>query len=87
MTNRISPRLPATLVFTDTEIKLLGHLIPAENNTIKKTVGYFLTKLARLGDYLNRKSDGPPGNLVLWRGIARLTDIHLGYCLGRDVGN
>jgi len=87
MTNRVSPELPATLVFTDTEIKILEHLIPAENQTIKKTVGCFLTKLARLGGYLNRKGDGPPGNMVLWRGMARLTDIHLGYCLGRDVGN
>lgn len=86
-TNRVSPDLSATLVFTDTEIKLLEHLIPAENGNKKATVGDFLTKLARLGGYLNRKRDGPPGNMVLWRGMARLTDIHLGYCLGRDVGN
>jgi len=86
-TNRVSPELPAKLVFTDTEIKLLEHLIPAENASKKVTVGDFLTKLARLGGYLNRKRDGPPGNMVLWRGMARLTDIHLGYCLGRDVGN
>jgi hypothetical protein len=87
MTNRVSPELPAKLVFTATEIKLLEHLIPAKDKTKKKTVGIFLIKLARLGGYLNRKRDGPPGNMVLWRGIVRLTDIHLGYCLGRDVGN
>jgi len=86
-TNRVSPELPAKLVFTDTEIKLLEHLIPAENASKKVTVGDFLTKLARLGGYLNRKRDGPPGNMVLWRGMARLTDIHLGYCLGREEGN
>ena len=45
-------------------------------------------RLARLGGYLNRKRDAPPGNMVLWRGMARLTDIHLGYCMARgDVGN
>ncbi len=87
MTNRVSPALPAKLVFTNTEIRLLEHLIPAKNHTINKTVGHFLTKVARLGGYLNRKRDGPPGNMVLWRGMARLTDIHMGYCLGRDVGN
>jgi len=86
-TNRVSPELPAKLVFTDTEIKLLEHLIPAENASKKVTVGDFLTKLARLGGYLNRKRDGPPGNMVLWRGIVRLTDIHLGFSLARDVGN
>jgi hypothetical protein len=87
MTNRVSPELPAKLVLTETEIRLLEHLIPAKSHTIKRTVGQFLTKVARLGGYLNRKRDGPPGTMVLWRGMARLTDIHLGYCLGRDVGN
>jgi len=86
-TNRTSPELPATLVFTDTEIKLLEHLVPMKEESPKKTVGGFLIRLARLGGYLNRAGDSPPGNMVLWRGMARLTDIHLGYCLARDVGN
>jgi len=37
--------------------------------------------------YLNRKRDAPPGDMVLWRGMVRLTDIHLGYWLARDLGN
>lgn len=37
--------------------------------------------------YLNQKQDLPPSNLVLWRGMSRLTDIHFGYCLAKDVGN
>lgn len=87
MTNRVSPELPATLVFTDTEIKLMDHLIPNKGRQVAKTVGNYLIKLARLGGFLNRKGDGAPGNMVLWRGMARLTDIHLGYGVGRDVGN
>jgi hypothetical protein len=87
MTNRVSPELPATLVFTQTEIKLMDHVIPDKGAARSKTVGNYLIKLARLGGYLNRTRDAPPGNMVLWRGMARLTDIHLGYCLGRDVGN
>jgi Transposase DNA-binding/Transposase DDE domain len=87
MTNRVSSELPAKLVFTDEEMKLLEHLVPANDGSTKKTVGRFLTLLARLGGYLNRKRDAPPGNMVLWRGMARLTDIHVGYCLARDVGN
>jgi hypothetical protein len=62
-------------------------LVPTENGSDQPTVGDFLTRLARLGGYLNRKHDAPPGNMVLWRGMGRLTDIHLGYCLARDVGN
>ncbi len=87
MLNRASPELPAKLVFTDVEIKLLEHLVPRKDGATKKTAGRFLTLLARLGGYLNRTRDAPPGNMVLWRGMARLTDIHLGYCLARDVGN
>ena len=87
MVNRTSPELPAKLVFTAVEMQLLEHLVPAKDGATKKIVGRFLTLLARLGGYLNRKRDAPPGNMVLWRGMARLTDIHLGYSLGRDVGN
>jgi Transposase DNA-binding/Transposase Tn5 dimerisation domain len=87
MVNRVSGELPAKLVFTDIEMKLLEHLVPTQSESKKKTVGRYLTLLARLGGYLNRKQDLPPGNVVLWRGISRLTDIHLGYCLAKDVGN
>jgi hypothetical protein len=87
MTNRVSPDLPASLVFTETEIKLLEHLVPVKEASRKRTVGQFLIRLARLGGYLNRTRDAPPGNMVLWRGMTRLTDIHLGYCLAKDVGN
>lgn len=87
MVNRTSPGLPAKLGFTQVEMQLLEHLVPAKDGATKKTVGRFLTLLARLGGYLNRKRNAPPGNMVLWRGMARLTDIHLGYTLAKDVGN
>jgi len=87
MVNRVSPDLPARLVFTDTEIKLLEHLRPLQGRSRKKTVSMFLARLAQLGGYLGRTRDAPPGNMVLWRGMARLTDIHLGFCLAKDVGN
>jgi hypothetical protein len=87
MVNRASPELPARLVFTDTEITLLERLIPMKDGARKRTVGRFLTRVAKLGGYLDRTRDPPPGNMVLWRGMARLTDIHLGFTLVEDVGN
>ena len=53
------------------------------------TLAFYITKLARLGGYLARASDPPPGIVVIWRGLARLTDIELGAELGaaRLVGN
>ena len=87
MVNRVSPELPARLIFTDTEIKLLARLIPMKTDARKKTVGQFLVRLAKLGGYLGRTRDSPPGNMVIWRGMSRLTDIHLGFNLAEDVGN
>jgi len=52
--NRKLPELPAKLVFTDTEIKLLERMVPLKDESRRKTVGIFLLLLARSGDYLNR---------------------------------
>jgi hypothetical protein len=38
----------------------------------KTGIGEFCLALARLGGHLNRKSDGPPGWLTLWRGWQNL---------------
>jgi len=39
---------------------------------------FYLTKLAQLGGDLKRAAAPPPGNMVVWRGLTRLTDIILG---------
>ena len=85
--NLLSPELPASLVFTETEMKMLELLEPMKNNRESRTVGDSLIRLAKLGDYLGRNRDEPPGNMVLWRDIARLTDLVLGFCLARNVVN
>lgn len=88
MVNRIQPNRSAILVFTPTEMKLLDRLIPTRRPAGRRTVSTYLIRLAKLGGYLDRTRDGPPGNIVLWRGMARLTDIHMGFELaGKVVGN
>ena len=45
-------------------------------------------KLLSWAAVLARKSSPPPGNMVMWRGLSRLTDIELGLLLGAKlVGN
>jgi len=51
-----------------------------------KNVAHYVLAIAKLGGYLARNSDGPPGNIVLWRGLSRLTDIHLGVEIGSGFG-
>ena len=88
MMNRAMPAASASLVFTDTERQLLDHLVPSPCSAAPPSVSRYLQALARLGGYLARNNDPPPGNMVLWRGMARLTDIHLGFMLGAGlVGN
>jgi len=91
MLARASPHSPPTVALTDAEIVLLDRLIGDAGNrkTQPGTLIFYLTKLARLGGYLARASDPPPGNMVVWRGLTRLTDIKLGAEIAGDqtVGN
>ena len=89
MINRTSPHLSPDVAFTDLELWLLDELVQDKANAHpSKSLTTYLTKLARLGGYLARAHDPPPGNTVLWRGISRLTDIQLGAIIGAQlVGN
>lgn len=86
MLNRTAPKASAKLALTDTEIRLLDALSKgnARKQQREKTLSHYLTKIAMLGGYLARANDPPPGNMVIWRGLSRLTDIELGAQL---VGN
>ena len=87
MLTRTAPEAPPETVFTPTEIKLLDRLIPGKpwDPPPRKILAEYLTKIARLGGYLARKSDSPPGNIVMWRGMSRLTDIQTGFTIGREI--
>src|SRR3954469_22447178 len=88
MLTRTAPQASPRLVFTPLEIRLLDQLVKAKTSSPALTLAHYLTKIARLGGYLARAKDPPPGNMVMWRGLSRLTDIELGASLGmRLVGN
>jgi hypothetical protein len=85
MIGREAPGVPAHLAFTETEIEILDRLVPGRpGQTNPRNLAARVVQLARLGGFLARKRDGPPGNLVIWRGLARLTDLQLGFALGAD---
>ena len=50
------------------------------------TVGTALIAIARLGGYLARRSDPPPGWLVIWRGYQRLLPMSDGFALASRCG-
>jgi hypothetical protein len=90
MMNRSVPHASPTLAFTALEIRLLDQLAKDKglHGPPRKSISTYLTKIARLGGYLARASDSPPGNKVMWRGLSRLTDIEMGFLIGAKlVGN
>jgi len=88
MMNRVAPAAPPSVALTRVETQLLDHLLPAVPTRRRATLSTYLIKIARLGGYLARTKDSPPGNMVMWRGLSRLTDIELGFLLGAKlVGN
>jgi Transposase DDE domain len=90
MINRSTQKAKAALAFTSLENDILNRLAPESqsSSTRSPTLKSCLTQLARLGGYLNRAGDAPPGNIVMWRGMSRLTDIELGFLMAtKNVGN
>ena len=89
MVNRATPDAPPESVLTRPEIELLDRMAAGATPTgelraPKRTISDYLVQIAKLGGYLARAKDPPPGNLVLWRGLTRLTDMLLGFGLRND---
>ncbi|MEF2554600.1 IS4 family transposase [Aurantimonas sp. A2-1-M11] len=90
MIARAEPDAHPSAALTPSETAILDRLIPDTGNRGAKpnTLQLYMTKLARLGGYLARNSDPPPGNTVMWRGWRRLIDIQIGAEIhqGRTYG-
>lgn len=80
MINRTTPNAPPEVALTALEIDLLDSAVKDKDKKSPriKTLSHYLTKVARLGGYLARANDPPPGNMVIWRGLSRLTDMNFG---------
>ena len=89
MLDRSISHAPASVAFTETECQPVDHLVPdkPKSNSARNSLSYYIVKLARLGGYLARANDSPPGNIVMWRDLSRLTDIVLGFEVAKLVGN
>jgi hypothetical protein len=88
MMNRAAPEALPGLALTVTEISILDRIRPDKRASPKPSLAHYLNKIASLGGYLARAHDPPPGNIVMWRGWQKLSDIAIGVALERElVGN
>jgi len=72
---RTTPESPAELAFTKKEQDLLSQIVNKKPLAKPINISDCVTLLARLGGYLDRKSDRPPGAEVIWRGWLKLADL------------
>lgn len=87
MINRCQPAAEPTVALTQLELQLLDRLDRSPPSE-PKTLSNYIVNIACLGGYLARANDAPPGNIVMWRGLSRLTDIAIGFSLrDANVGN
>ena len=70
---REAPETPCGEVFETHEWEgALRVLEPGREKYEEPTLGQFILKVAKLGGYLDRKHDPPPGSEVLWRGMLKV---------------
>lgn len=84
---RADPEAPCTVALTTPEWQVLYTTVHRTSTlpTRPPPLGQAVRWLARLGGFLDRASDGEPGVKVLWRGLQRLDDLTLGWCLATSV--
>jgi len=62
-------------VFTVTERHLLERATPDRKRQAPHDLDFYVKAVARLGGYLDRNTDPPPGTTVIWRGFSHLADL------------
>jgi len=80
---RTNPATPCSVFLSEQEWTVLFFKVTGSDALplVPPTIADVVTWIARLGGYLARESDGPPGVLTLWRGWKRLTDLAEGWQL------
>ncbi len=81
---RETPELPAEVLFSDIELRTLRAY--AKKKGIKPPIllGEAVILVAKIGGYLDRKRDPPPGHQILWHGYTEFQYMCMGFTLLED---
>jgi hypothetical protein len=83
---RETPELPAEVMFSDVEIKTLQAYAKKKRLKQPFLLGDAVRLVAKLGGYLGRKSDPPPGHQIIWQGYTLLRAMSMGFALLYEDG-
>jgi len=78
---RETPDLPADVVFSDLELQVLHAYANKRHLAAPTRLGDAVRLTARIGGYLGRTRDPPPGHQLMWRGYTRLQAWGEGFAL------
>jgi hypothetical protein len=82
---RECPQLPAEVLFSELEIRVLkAHAQAKKKLTEPLLLGQAVRLVAKLGGYLGRANDPPPGHQLMWQGYTNLQLICQGFLLGME---
>ena len=79
--SRSQPDLPPQVMFSDLELKVLTATAKADKRLAPVNLQLAVMIVGTLGGYRARKTDRPPGAIVLWRGYTKLRAMCQGAAL------
>lgn len=78
---REAPSLSAEILFSDLEIKVLNAFAQKKNYSPPDSLGAAVKLVAKMGGYLDRANDPPPGHQIMWHGYFYLQAMCEGFQL------
>ena len=78
---RETPQLPAEVLFSDIELRTLKAYAKKKGLTPPSVLGEAVRLVAKIGGYLGRNNDPPPGHQLLWQGYTVFQFMCLGFAL------
>jgi hypothetical protein len=76
---RQCPELPCSCIFEEAEWQSACAVIKRDSTVGEPSLSEFIGIIAKLGGYLGRKSDDPPGPQLVWQGLARVGDFAMAW--------
>lgn len=78
---RETPELPAEVLFSDIELRTLRAYAKKKGLPLPVLLGEAVKLVAKIGGYIGRRSDPPPGHQLLWQGYAEFQFMCMGFAL------